>query len=231
MNEDPLPQQRNIWGRRQSRPLKETQRKAFERLWPELVLEIEDVMVNPVELFTPPLEDLWLEIGFGGGEHLAAQAALHSGVGFVGCEPFVNGVASLVMHIQEQSLKNIRVMKDDARLLLARLPEQSVGRIYVLFPDPWPKTRHHKRRMIQNETVTAFAKLLRPGGLLIMATDVAEYGQWMLDVMKDHPAFEANLDGRSSIYERPQDWSITRYEKKGIAAGRAPVYLVYQRVR
>ena len=161
MMDTQLPQQRYIWGRRQSRPLKENQRQALLDLWPEVSLELpEQSMVNLSEVFNAPPTDFWLEIGFGGGEHLAAQAALHPDIGFVGCEPFINGVASLVVQIQEQSLKNIRVVKDDARLLLARIPDQSVGRIFVLFPDPWPKQRHHKRRIIQDATVATFGRIL-----------------------------------------------------------------------
>jgi tRNA (guanine-N7-)-methyltransferase len=229
MTDTSLPQQRYVWGRRQSRPLKENQRQALADIWPHVSLELSpDAMINLPELFTPPLKDLWIEIGFGGGEHLAAQAALHPNIGFVGCEPFVNGVASLIVQIQEQSLKNIRIVKDDARLLLARLPDQSVGRIFVLFPDPWPKKRHNKRRIIQDETVTSFARILKPGGVLMMATDDADYAQWMQNVMTTRSEFELTLHGRTSVYERPQDWPGTRYEQKGITHGRMPVYLAYQ---
>ena len=224
-----LPQQRYIWGRRQSRPLKENQRQALVDLWPEVSLELpEQSMINLSDLFNAPPTDFWLEIGFGGGEHLAAQAALHTDIGFVGCEPFINGVASLVVHIQEQSLKNIRVVKDDARLLLARIPDQSVGRIFVLFPDPWPKQRHHKRRIIQDATVATFGRILKQDGLLLMATDDAPYAQWMQDIMAECHEFELVLNGRENVYERPKDWPITRYEQKGINQGRAPVYLVYK---
>lgn len=229
MHKDSLPHQRYVWGRRQSRPLKENQREALAKLWPEVALDLPvNDMIDPAKLFTALLEDLWVEIGFGGGEHLAAQAARHPQVGFIGCEPFVNGVASLVTYIQENSLKNIRIVKDDARLLIARLPDQSVGRIFVLFPDPWPKRRHNKRRIIQQDTVSTFARILKPGGLLIMATDDADYAQWMQDILVEHPAFDLRLDGGTSIYERPENWPITRYEKKGIADGRMPVYLEYQ---
>jgi tRNA (guanine-N7-)-methyltransferase len=229
MDKETLPQQRYVWGRRQSRPLKENQKEALANLWCEVALDLpQNTMIDLSNLFTSSLEELWIEIGFGGGEHLAAQAALHSHVGFIGCEPFINGVASLVASIQEKSLKNIRIVKDDARLLIARLPNQSVGRIFVLFPDPWPKKRHNKRRIIQQESVSTFARILKPGGYLILATDDAEYAQWMQSIMAENPAFELQLSGRKNIYERPQDWPITRYEKKGIAQGRMPVYLVYQ---
>ncbi|MGV8948430.1 MAG: tRNA (guanosine(46)-N7)-methyltransferase TrmB [Candidatus Paracaedibacter sp.] len=224
-----LPQQRYIWGRRQSRPLKESQRQALTELWPEVSLELPDqAMINLSDVFNAPLKDFWLEIGFGGGEHLAAQAALHPDIGFVGCEPFINGVASLVVQIQEQSLKNIRIVKDDARLLLARISDQSVGRIFVLFPDPWPKQRHHKRRIIQDATVTTFGRILKQEGLLLMATDDAPYAQWMQDIMAERHEFELVLDSRENVYERPKDWPITRYEQKGIAQGRAPAYLAYK---
>lgn len=229
MIDTPLPQQRYIWGRRQSRPLKENQRQALADLWPEVSLELpEQSRINPLHLFNTPLTDLWIEIGFGGGEHLAAQAVLHPDIGFVGCEPFINGVASLMVQIQDNSLKNIRVVKDDARLLLARLPDRSAGRIFVLFPDPWPKQRHHKRRIIQNATVTTFGRILKQGGLLLMATDDAPYAQWMQSVMAQQVNFELVLDGRKTVYERPADWPPTRYEQKGIAEGRSPVYLVYR---
>jgi len=175
------------------------------------------------------LEDLWVESGFGSGEHLAAQAALHPTVGFVGCEPFMNGVASLVTHIQEQSLKNIRIVKDDARLLLARLPDQSIGRIFVLFPDPWPKNGHHKRRIIQDSTVAMFVRILKPGGLLQMATDDAAYARWMETIMAQCPEFKLDLGKRASVMERPQDWPPTRYEQKALAQGRMPAYLAYRK--
>lgn len=229
MNNTPLPQQRYLWGRRQSRPLKEKQRQALANLWPEVSLELPaQSKINPSDLFNFPVEDLWVEIGFGGGEHLAAQAALHPDVGFIGCEPFINGVASLMVHIQDHSLRNIRIVKDDARLLIARLPDRSVGRIFVLFPDPWPKQRHHKRRIIQEATVGTFRRILKEGGFLFMATDDAPYARWMQSIMDQHDAFELVLEGRETIYERPSDWPLTRYEQKGIARGRASVYLVYK---
>jgi tRNA (guanine-N7-)-methyltransferase len=228
MNKKPLPQQRYVWGRRQSRPLKEAQRQAMETTWPQVSLELPaNDMIDLSKLF-PNASDVWLEIGFGGGEHIATQAQNHPTVGFIGCEPFINGVASLVSQIEDKNLKNIRIVKDDARLLLARLPDQSIERIFVLFPDPWPKKRHNKRRIIQSETVETFARILKPQGRLIMATDDADYGQWMQDVMSENRKFQLSLEGRATIYDRPNNWPVTRYEKKGLAHGRKPVYLNYQ---
>lgn len=223
-----LPQRRYIWGRGQSRPLTKTQSQALKELWPKVSLDLPDQSILELaRLFSFPLKDVWVEIGFGAGEHLAAQALLHPEIGFIGCEPFLNGVASLVVHIQKQNLENIRVVKDDARLLLARLPSQSVGRIFVLFPDPWPKKRHHKRRIIQHATVEEFSRILKPGALLCMATDDAAYASWMQSVMESHKEFNLTLKGRACITERPSDWPLTRYEKKGIHQGRIPTYLTY----
>lgn len=223
-----LPQQRYVWGRRQSRPLKAAQRQAMETIWPQVALDLPaDSMIDLSQLF-PNASDVWLEIGFGGGEHIATQALQNPNVSFIGCEPFINGVASLVSQIEDKNLHNIRIVKDDARLLLARLPDQSIGRIFVLFPDPWPKKRHNKRRIIQSETVETFARVLKPDGKLIMATDDADYAQWMQDVMSKNTEFLISLDGQGTIYDRPSNWPMTRYEKKGIVQGRKPVYLVYQ---
>lgn len=228
-NGDALPQQRYLWGRQQSRPLKNNQKQALKDLWPTISLELQPhALVDVNELFASSFKDLWLEIGFGGGEHLAAQAALHSDVGFLGCEPFINGVVSLLTQIQDQSLNNVRIVKDDARLLLARLPDHCVGSIFVLFPDPWPKQRHHKRRIIQEKTLEEFERILKPGGRLVMATDDAPYAQWMQEIMANHPKFELILENRTTLYERPQGWPITRYEQKAMTQGRAPVYLTYR---
>jgi len=225
----PLPQQRYIWGRRQSRPLTDKQRQAMDTLWHQVGLT---VLENPLPelsyLFSFLPQEIWLEVGFGGGEHLATQAVLHPTIGFIGCEPFVNGVASLLVHIQKHSLTNVRIVKDDVRLLLARLPAHSLSRVFILFPDPWPKNRHHKRRIIQEGTIKTLAHVLKNGGLLYMATDDPSYARWMQDLMKQHPLFVPLLEGRKNVYERPKDWPLTRYEQKGLFQGRTPVYLTYK---
>jgi tRNA (guanine-N7-)-methyltransferase len=198
-------------------------------IWPHLSLNLPiDGMIDLAALFTAPTDDLWLEIGFGGGEHLSAQALRHPNIGFIGCEPFVNGVASLVVHIQAHDLSNIRVVKDDAKVLIRKLPDQSVGCIFVLFPDPWPKKRHHKRRIIQDAVIDEFTRILKQGGRVCMATDHEEYGVWMQSVMARHPQFCLDMEGRASVKDRPQDWPQTRYEQKGIRQGRGSVYLLYK---
>ena len=175
-------------------------------------------------LFPQPVREVWLEIGFGAGEHLAAQAVAHPDIGFIGAEPFENGVAALLARVQAENLVNVRVFADDARLLMARLPDASVGRLFILFPDPWPKARHHKRRMVGPATLPEFARILKDGGELRFASDDADYVAWVLEHAGREPAFR--LDSR----ERGSDWPDTRYQGKAEAAGRACALLRYTRV-
>jgi tRNA (guanine-N7-)-methyltransferase len=173
---------------------------------------------------------VWLEIGFGGGEHLAAQAAAHPGIGFIGCEVFDNGVARLVAAVARQGLGNVRIFADDARLLLAALPAQSVERVFILFPDPWPKMRHHKRRLVTAATLDRLAEILADGGELRLATDDPDYLAAMLALTTAHPAFAWQARRPADWQERPPDWPPTRYEEKARAAGRAPAFLRFTRI-
>ncbi len=213
---------RKIWGRRQARSLKTTQKNLLEHLLPQIQLSV-DAPLNG-QIFNARL---WLEIGFGGGEHTAYQAKSNPDVTLIGVEPFVNGVASLLSHIEDNQLKNIRIVQDDARLLLQALPDECLEKIFVLFPDPWPKKRHHKRRIVNEATVQEFARLLKPKGWLILATDIEEYAQWMQESVATRPSLVLQLGERISIHERPQGWYITRYEQKGCDQGRLCTYLTY----
>ena len=150
-------------------------------------------------LFAATPRAVWLEIGFGGGEHLAALAAAHPEVGLLGVEPFINGVAKLLRAIEDRGLGNVRILMDDARLLLKALPGDSIERAFVLFPDPWPKLRHHKRRIVNTETVAELARVIRPGGELRLATDDPDYARWMLAAMLAERRF-------AWLAERAADW-------------------------
>ncbi len=172
--------------------------------------------------------ETWLEIGFGGGEHMAAQAARHPGVTFIGAEPFQNGVASAVRHIDEQGLTNVRIHDGDARELLARLPDGGIARVFILFPDPWPKARHHKRRLVQTETVTELARVLAAGGRLRFASDWADYADWALARFLAKPAFRWTAE-RADDWRRPPAGHVTtRYEEKRLGDC-APVWLDFLR--
>ncbi len=186
--------------------------------------------IEPAALFEPRPCAVWLEIGFGGGEHLAAQAARHPGIGFLGVEPFRNGVARLLEAVAAQGSRNVRVLVDDARLLLDALPEASLERAFVLFPDPWPKARHHKRRIVNPETAARLAEVIRPGGELRLATDDPDYGRWMLATLLAEPRFAWTAARAADWREPPADWVPTRYEAKARAAGRRPVFLTFSRL-
>jgi tRNA (guanine-N7-)-methyltransferase len=176
----------------------------------------------------PAATQAWLEIGFGGGEHMAAQAARHPEVLILGAEPFQNGVASAVRHIDEQGLTNVRVHDGDARELMARLPAACLTRAFILFPDPWPKGRHKKRRFIQAETVAELARLLAPGGRLRFASDWADYVDWSLLRFAANPAFRWAAERAEDWRTPPGDHITTRYEEKRLGDC-APVFLDFVR--
>jgi tRNA (guanine-N7-)-methyltransferase len=185
--------------------------------------------LDPRRLFDGEINDVWLEIGFGGGEHLAAQAEAHPLVGFIGAEPYINGIASLLQAIRARGLRNTRLWPHEGEELLEALGSGSIGRVFVLFSDPWPKIRHHKRRFIGTETVMALARILRDGGELRVATDDAGYLSWILGHILAHPAFEWTARSPADWRDRPADWPATRYEAKARAAGRAAFFLRFRR--
>ncbi len=213
------------YGRLKSRPIKPRQAALVETLLPTLRPPAD--AFDPRTLI-PGAREAWLEIGFGGGEHMAAQAGLHPDVTILGAEPFQNGVASAVRHIDEQALSNVRVHDGDARELIARLPDASLARVFVLFPDPWPKGRHKKRRIVQPETVAEFARLLAPGGRLRFASDWADYVDWTLERFLANPAFCWPAERADDWRVPPADHITTRYEEKRLGDC-APVFLEFER--
>jgi tRNA (guanine-N7-)-methyltransferase len=170
--------------------------------------------LDPRELFGRAA-DIWLEVGFGAGEHLAFQANLHRDCGFIGSEVFEPGIARLLADLERRGLGNVRLFVDDARLLLAALPPKSIGRAFILFPDPWPKERHKKRRIVSRQTLDRLALALRDEAELRIATDDADYAAWIDERLAAHSDFTA-IAG-----PRPADWPPTRYEEKAQAQGRA----------
>lgn len=186
-------------------------------------------VLEPSAAFGRPVSSVWLEIGFGAGEHLAAQAEAYPDIGFIGAEPFLNGVAALLSRIEARGLENVRILADDVRPLLARLAPGSIGRVFILFPDPWPKPRHHRRRIVNGAVLDALARAMAPGAELRLATDHLEYARWMLAALIAHPEFEWTARRAADWRERATDWPATRYEAKAREAGRAPVFLRMRR--
>ena len=213
------------FGRLKSRPIKPRQAALMETRLPGL--RIPAGPVSPQALM-PGTRETWLEIGFGGGEHMAAQAARHPDVLILGAEPFVNGVASAVRHIDEQALGNVRLHDNDVRELIARIPDASLARVFILFPDPWPKARQQKRRLVQPELVSDLARTLRPGGRLRFASDVASYVDQALERFVANPAFAWPAQRADAWRNPPADHITTRYEEKRLGDC-APVFLDFVR--
>lgn len=184
----------------------------------------------PQNYFAPPVREVWLEIGFGAGEHLFWQAQNHPEIGIIGVEPYVAGMAKLLAKLAPEGGGNIRLYSEDAREVIAALPDASLSRAFILFPDPWPKTRHHKRRFIQMEILDQLARLMKKGAELRFGTDDAGYRDWALERLAAHPAFAWLAKGASDWRARPPDWPQTRYEAKAIAAGRVCTYLRFVRL-
>jgi tRNA (guanine-N7-)-methyltransferase len=233
MDEPPGPPGRRdkLHGRRRGRKLRPGQHALLTDILPRYALGIDELAGRPPEaLFAERPRAVWLEIGFGGGEHLAAQAEAHPEVGLIGVEPFVTGVARLLSLVEERGLRNVRLLADDARLLLAALPDASLERVFVLFPDPWPKARHHKRRIVNRATLAELARVMRSGAELRLATDDPDYARWMLEAALAEPCLDWLAERAADWRERPSDWPPTRYEAKALVAGRRPVFFRFRRV-
>lgn len=218
-----------LYGRRQAKPLRSAQAGRYDKLLPEFQID-PGTVADQAAGHTGPV---WLEVGFGGGEHLAWQAERHPETLMMGAEPFLNGVAKLLAHIEDGGLKNIRVCHGDVRPLMTALPDGALERIFVLHPDPWPKVRHHKRRMISPAFLAEAARLIAPGGELRVASDIPDYVRWTLMHMQGHnrksPDFVWEAGCRADWTDRPTDWPQTRYEAKARREGRPPAYLRFVR--
>tara|TARA_Y100001936_G_scaffold254102_1_gene324869 strand:+ start:2047 stop:2652 length:606 start_codon:yes stop_codon:yes gene_type:complete len=195
----------------------------------EITLSTEEGSLDPYDLFPESVEEIWLEIGFGAGEHLTQQAITNPTVGFIGCEPFINGVARLLANVSENNMSNVRIFRDDARLLMRAIPDQCIERTFVLFPDPWPKTRHHKRRIVCPETIESLCRLMPVGSEFRIATDDRSYKEWILQYMLAAEGFKWRAQRPSDWRTRPDDWPETRYERKAHAAGRQCSYFMFDR--
>jgi tRNA (guanine-N7-)-methyltransferase len=218
------------YGRRKAKPLSARKERLIGELLPRLRL---DLGTRPpsllTTLFAAHVDDVWLEIGFGSGEHLLWQAETHKDVGFIGCEPFVNGMGSLLGAIEDRGIDTIRVHDGDAREVLAWLPDRSIGRIFLLFPDPWPKKRQIKRRLLSADTLGELARVLRPGGEFRFASD-SDYATQALRLARQSGVFTWTAESAADWRERPTDWPETRYERKALGEGRKCTYLRFSRL-
>lgn len=207
-----------FYGRRKGKTLRRHHSDLMDQLLPHLRVALDDPLAGMGER-------RWLEIGFGGGEHLAQQAELHPDVSFIGAEPFVNGVAKLLALVEEKNLSSVKVHDGDARPLLEALPDAVFERIYLLYPDPWPKARHNKRRFVGPETLAQFHRVLMPGGLFLFASDIDDYVAWTREHVARHGGFAEEGDP-AQPYE---NWIETRYESKARREGRGSAYLRFRK--
>jgi tRNA (guanine-N7-)-methyltransferase len=230
MSEDGSHRHGAFFGRRKGHPLRSRQAELFEMLLPRLALDVSKPAQNAAALFPGAVDDVQLEIGFGGAEHLIARATANPRIGFIGAEPFVNGVAKALAAIDDGKLANIRLHHADAVDLLDWLPAGSLGRVDLLYPDPWPKRRHWKRRFVNEENIARLARVLKGGGEFRFATDWANYAEWTLARMMRARDFVWTAE-RADDWRKPwPDFTQTRYEAKAVREGRVPCYLGFRRV-
>ncbi len=233
-----------FFGRRKGRTIRKTKSLLLDRFLPRIRITPE-TNFDKQTLFGHPVKEVWLEIGFGDGTHLVRQALKNPDKGLIGIEVFQNGVANLLtlltglkeggnlpdeINLADGREDNVRVYDNDARLLLAQIPESFVDRVFLLFPDPWPKKKHSARRFVNADNLKAIARILRPGGLLRIATDHKVYKAWTLRTMATCQDFKWTAKCSDDWRQPPADWVETKYQKKAIREGRRPVFLEYERV-
>jgi tRNA (guanine-N7-)-methyltransferase len=223
--------QGSFFGRRKGHKLRSHQTDLIAHLLPRLSLDLGEPRPSDArELFDTSIENVRVEIGFGGGEHLVAEAMAFPQTGFIGCEPYVNGMAKILTQIEAHNIGNIRLLAGDASELLAWLPETSLSRIDLIHPDPWPKRRHWKRRFVQDATIAAMGRVLTPGGEFRFVSDIADYCSWTLAHLSHAPDFSW-LAERADDWRKPwENYTMTRYGRKAEREGRRAGYLRFQRV-
>lgn len=219
------------FGRKRGRGLSARQQRLLAEVLPRVEINLNSPPVADARtLFASPCREVWLEIGFGGGEHLLWQAAENTNVGFLGCEPFEEGIVKVISAIDVKGIGNVLLYADDARNLLRWLPEASIGRAFILFPDPWPKRKHVKRRLFSVATLRLLARVMKPGAELRLATDIGDYARTSLLAATKCPEFRWLADGPQSWRIRAPDWPSTRYEAKALREGRRCYFFRFQRV-
>ena len=217
----------NFYGRRSSKKLKKSHKIYIDEILPTLNLENQDVFEKTFKKYN----EIWIEVGFGSGEHLVNIAKLNPKVYFIGCEPFIDGVAKLITKMVNNKIENIRIYTKDFRELMNLIPSSSISKIFLLFPDPWPKKRHHKRRLINNEVVEELSRILKINSYFYTATDVKDYFNEIKNKFLLSSKFLEDKSFKYSNGDRWLGWVQTRYERKGVIEGREPIYASFQKIK
>tara|TARA_R110002050_G_scaffold8396_4_gene30807 strand:- start:17389 stop:18057 length:669 start_codon:yes stop_codon:yes gene_type:complete len=213
------------YGRKYGRKMRQNKHRLMAELLPELEIKLEDDRLPSLESLTKGFDRINLEVGFGAGEHLALQAKEYPNELFIGCEPFINGIAALLQKVEQESLNNVRIFPDDAMLLLKALPENFFSKVFILFPDPWPKARHNKRRFVNKNNLAYLSKKMKEQAQLLLATDHDDYFEWMLKHIDQHPNFNFLSDTKEEWLKKPDLWTLTRFQEKANKAGRVSRFL------
>lgn len=238
-----LSNQPKFYGRRQGRKIRKAKSGLLDRFLPRIAISGTAPVTK--NMFGVPVDEIWLEIGFGNGEHLAGQALRHPHIGFIGAEVFKNGVANLLtlltgikesgdmpeqINLLPERVDNVRVWNEDVRLLFERIPDGSLSRVFLLFPDPWPKKRHASRRFVNPDNLKEIARILKKGGIFRIATDHKVYKSWTLRRMAETPDFRWTAKTGNDWRYPPADWVETKYQRKAVAEGRRPIFLDFERL-
>lgn len=228
-NQDSAYKQRSLFGRRQGRALKGERLEAYTQILPQIEIKTESLKNNtsPSHFFEKKFKEYWLEIGFGHGERLAQEINQKPDTGFLAAEPFKNGIADFTNIIQNHDLSNIRAIEDDGMILARNLKPETLDGIYILNPDPWHKTRHYKRRIINQDNLNTLAHILKPNASLILTTDVESLANWMCIQTSNHPAFKWTAQIKSDWANPPTNWISTRYEQKGAKGAKKMTYMIF----
>lgn len=220
----------NFFGRRHGKPLRNHQKNLFEDLLPRLKIDVEKSAPQDLcTLFEAKVDAVRLEIGFGGGEHLHHETGRYPQTGFIGVEPFVNGMAKMLVALDGEPRSNLRLYDEDATAVLDWLPDASLSGIDLFYPDPWHKRRHWKRRFVSDANLDRFARVLKPGAKFRFASDIEHYVNWTLQHCRRHPAFDWQAEGPSDWNDAYEGWPGTRYEAKAFREGRRAAYLTFIR--
>jgi tRNA (guanine-N7-)-methyltransferase len=218
------------YGRRKARKLNAAQQYLWDHLLPELAITLPEHGMIDTKSLQSGYSHIWLEIGFGAGEHLISMATRYPDIVFIGCEPFANGVAKCLSGIEKHALNNIRIVADDAQLLLDKLPDSCVTRTDILFPDPWRKKAHHKRRLVNPVTLDKLSRIMPSGATLWLASDHTDYVAWMLEHIIMHERISWQAQCKNDFLAPPSDWSTTRYQQKAMKEGRHATFLQCQMI-